>query len=229
MSLWQRAPREVYRVYGEDQYLEGETAAEGEGAPREDAATVEADSRAGASWAAAEVPPRTARTGGGSSARSSVPHAGRLVGVGMLVGVSLATLVLVFLNASRPRGAATEPLARVAGVEGRQRMTRKSGAASVSPIAPSDSSSPAQAPRSSTSSAMAPAHPSRWRVQERLPAVDGPDPAPRLERTWSAALRSSGNPASARDVVESPTPVTAEPFAQVAVEPPVQDEFGFER
>ena len=45
MSLWRRAPREVYRVYGEDQYLEGETASEGETAAREDSTAAEPDSR----------------------------------------------------------------------------------------------------------------------------------------------------------------------------------------
>jgi hypothetical protein len=75
MSLWHRAPREVYRVYGEDQYLEGETAPAGQMAPAEETA-----SPAGL-------------------------HAGRLIGVGLLVGVGLATLALVFLNLSHPRRA----------------------------------------------------------------------------------------------------------------------------
>lgn len=75
MSLWHRAQREVYRVYGEDQYLEGETAPAGEMAPA------------------------------GQMDRPDGLHAGRLIGVGLLVGIGLATLGLVFLNLGHPRRA----------------------------------------------------------------------------------------------------------------------------
>lgn len=232
MSLWQRAPREVYRVYGEDQYLEGEErATEGETVPREDAATVEPDSRAGTSGAtfAAEVSPAAARTDGSSSTRSGGQHASRLIGVGVLAGVSLATLALVFLNASHPRGVATEPFAQGARMAGRQRIARASGAANAQAITHSESSSPAQPSRLYTSNAIAPAHTPGSRLQDRMLAGSKSDPAPRFGRTWSAALGSSCSTAPAPDPVELPTPVAVESSAPVAVVSPVQDEFSFEQ
>ncbi len=128
MSLWHRAPREVYRVYGEDQYLDGEIASQ------KNAATVEPDSRAGASWAAfaADVPPDTTD---GSSVRPNGSHAGRLIGVGLLVGVGLATLALVFLNVSHRHGAVPELVGQSPRVEAEQRVDRASGAGRARVIA----------------------------------------------------------------------------------------------
>jgi hypothetical protein len=242
MSIWHRTPREVYRVYGEDQYLEADIAA------REEAATSEPDSAAEASSSAfatdaASPSPRTAASrsalpsgphaGGLLDTR---PHAGRLVGVGLLMGVSLATLALVFLNASHPRGAATEPFAQGARVEVGQRAARASGARSAPRIAQSESRMPAHAPRFSASGAMTSVPASGSRLQQRVP-TGSPDPAPRIQRVSSAALRPSGNAPPASVAVQPPAPVTLEPPARggvepstpVAAEPSVQDEFGFEQ
>jgi hypothetical protein len=81
MSLWRRAPREVYRVYGEDEYL-----AEGAESPQE------ADLPH-----LAEPPP---------SRKSS---SGRLVGLGLLAGVTVGTIGIVAINASRRVHVASRP------------------------------------------------------------------------------------------------------------------------
>jgi hypothetical protein len=242
MSLWHRAPREVYRVYGEDQYLEGERAPEGETTAREDTTTVEPESGAGASWEsfAAEVPP-TPNTAGSPSARPSGSHAGRLIGVGLLVGVGLATLALVLLNVSNRHGDASERGTQGTRVETRQRVA---GAGRASAIA-HNGSRPVSTPRFSASSAMKPERQFRSRFDEDAPPAGNSDSAPRVQRVWSAALRSSGNVAPASVAVQSPAPVAlespvldpvepsvlsgVEPLTPVSAEHYVQDEFGFER
>ncbi|MGA9314979.1 MAG: hypothetical protein WBV77_10155 [Solirubrobacteraceae bacterium] len=217
MSLWRRAPREVYRVYGEDQYLEGETA------EREDSATVEPDSRGVASWAAfaADVPPASAGPVGGPSVPPGGSHAGRLVGVGLLMGVGLATLALVFLNISHRHGAASDLVGRGARVEAEQRVGHAADAGRSSVIAHSVNSRPVQAPRFSAPLVMTPVRVSESTLLHRVPAGGGSHTAPRLERAWSTALRAPGDGAPAMVAVEPPTPV--------AIEPSGQDEFGFEQ
>ena len=234
MSLWRRAPREVYRVYGEDQYLEGEMAAGDETAAREDSMAAEPDSRGVASWAA----PVSPGTAGSSSARPSGSHAGRLVGLGLLVGVGLATLALVFLNMSHRHGAAPGPVGQGARIETGQRVAPAARAGRASATARSKSRL-VSTPRFSASSAMAPERQPRSRLD------DDSDPAPRAQRVSSLAPRPSGNAASASVAIrshasvalESPVPDTGEPHAlggvepstRVSAEPYVQDEFGFER
>jgi hypothetical protein len=204
MSLWQRAPREVYRVYGEDQYLDGATA------PREDAATAEPDGSTEAPWsafAAAAPPPLTH---GGSPARPRGLHAGRLVGFGLLVGVSLATLFLVFVKVVRPHGTTPEPYAREARIEDEQHGHAERMSGDDNPLAVGDKKQSDRMPRFSVSPVVAPARTSGARLQHR---DAGADPAPRMEWAWSAASRSPDG--------EAP--------AAVAVYPTVQDEFGFEQ
>jgi hypothetical protein len=77
MTLWHRAPREVYRVYGQDEYL------------------AEDDLQVGEAFSA---PPA------GEEARGS--RSGRLVGLGVLVGVTVGALGLVVLNVWHQRSAA---------------------------------------------------------------------------------------------------------------------------
>jgi hypothetical protein len=108
MKLWHRAPREVYRVYGEEEYLIEEHEAVEEIHPTGETDRLE-DRRATV---------------------SSLPHSSRtarLVGLGLLVGVSVGAVGLVVFNmahrASAPpplvvsRGARTH-LARGASVAG---------------------------------------------------------------------------------------------------------------
>jgi hypothetical protein len=244
MSLWHRAPREVYRVYGEDQYLEGETAPEGETALREGTTTVEPDGRGMASWTAfaADVPPASPDIAGSSSACPSGSHTGRLIGVGLLVGVGLATLVLVFLNLTHGHGAAPGLVGQGARVEGGQRVARAAGAGRASATAHSWSR-PASTPHSSASTAIVPERRSRSTLNDEAPPAGGSDPDPRAQRVWSAVPRPSGDAVSASPVVRpsapelpAPDPVElpalggVEPCSTPVVgEPSVQDEFGFEQ
>ncbi len=71
MTLWRRVPREVYRVYGQDEYLAGDDQAPAQ--PSSSATPVEYE-------------------------RGS--RSGRLVGLGALVGVSVGALGLVLTHAS---------------------------------------------------------------------------------------------------------------------------------
>lgn len=222
MSLWRRAPREVYRVYGEDQYLEGETAPEEETAA-EDTTTVESDNSRVASWATftADGPPASAGTGGLTVPKGG-SHAGRLLGVGLLVGIGLATLALVFLNMSHRHGAAPGLLRPGTRVTAEQGVGHGIVVGPTRVIAHSASSRPGRAPRFSdpparTSSVRAPGSTPRHRA-----SADGrSDTPPRLERARSAALRAFADVA--------PTTVAVEPPAGVVVESPAQDEFGFEQ
>ncbi len=229
MSLWRRAPREVYRVYGEDQYLEEETAPEGQTAPevetaaQKDSTAAEPDSRGMASWAAfaADVPPASAGIAGSSSARPSGSHAGRLVGVGLLGGVGLATLALVFLNMAHWRGAAPEPVGRGIRAEVEQGVEHATGPGRAQAIAHSVNSRPVQASHSS----LPPVRPIRVSgstLQHRAPVGRRSDIAPHLERALSAALQAPGKGAPAMVAVEPPVQVAVESPVQVAVESPVQ-------
>lgn len=221
MSLWGRAPREVYRVYGDDQYLE--SASEGDGAPRERATEVEPDASATGSWTAFAdgVPAPSAGNDGSSPLRSSRPRAGRLVGFGLLVGVSLATLAVLFLNLSHRQEAAPESLAHGPRVQAGQRADRVAGAGLGSAIAPSENTRPAQTQRFSTPSAVAATRSSGATLEDRVPARVLSNPASRSQRAWMAPPRSTGNGGPEPGAVESPT--------AAPVEPPAQDEFGFER
>jgi hypothetical protein len=102
MTLWRRAPREVYRVYGEDEYLSEDSVH-----AREEPSPTLADERT-----------RDSRSG-------------RLVGLGLLAGVIVGAVGLVVLNASHqhaarrsevahsaPKGAASNPSATVSASPG---------------------------------------------------------------------------------------------------------------
>ncbi len=200
MSLWRRAPREVYRVYGEDQYLEGETAPEGETAAQEDSTAAEPDSRGVASWAAfaADVPPASAGTVGGPSVSPGGSHAGRMVGVGLLVGVGLATLALVFLNISYRHGAASDLVGRGARVEAEQRVGHAAGAGRAQASAHSVNSRPVQAPRFSASPVMTPvrvseSNASASRARRRRIAYSPAPGASVVNGFASVRRRSAGN------------------------------------
>jgi hypothetical protein len=82
VTLWQRTPREIYSVYGEDEYLSEDDARASEQAPKP--------------LAGAESSPPPAREGSHHS------RSGRLLGLGLLIGVTVGALGLVAVNASRP-------------------------------------------------------------------------------------------------------------------------------
>lgn len=126
MTLWHRAPREVYRVYGQDEYLgEGEVRAGEEpwlsihGQPLSSPALedrpsqvedADRENRAAASADRGESPLRGVPV---HSSRSS--GSGRLIGLGLLAGVTAGALGLVVSSMSHrspspPSG--TEPSTR---------------------------------------------------------------------------------------------------------------------
>jgi len=126
MSLWRRAPREVYRVYGEDEYLAaGEEAGWEEpgsapletGPPATDPsdALYEHDTRASARKDVTETPAFRSDALYEHDTRASQaygPRSRRLVGLALLVAVTAAVFGLVAASAlRRPRAA---PPARVA-------------------------------------------------------------------------------------------------------------------
>ena len=223
MSLWRRAPREVYRVYGEDQYLERGIAPAGETAALGDTTAAGQDGLTGASWAslAAEVPPASPGAVGNSSARSSRPHGGRLVGVGLLMGVSLATLVLVLSNMAHRHGVAPEPAGSGTQVAAEQAATRATGADRAQVIVHSVNRRSARAPRFSAPHVKRPIGPSERTLRHPAQTGGGLDTDSHLERAWLAALRAPGEGA--------PAMASVEPLPPVMVEPSVQDEFGFEQ
>jgi hypothetical protein len=223
MSLWSRAPREVYRVYGEDQYREGETAPEGETVAPEDPMLAEPDGRAGASWVTfvAETPPTSLGAADGSSAPPSGLRAGRLIGVGLLVGVGLATLALVLLNMAHRRGAAPERVGEGIRVEAEQGRGRVAGAGRAQVVTHSVNSAPVQSPRFSASPVRTPIRVSASTLRPRAPMGGGSDTASRPRRAWPAALRAPANGVLAM--------VAVEPSRSAVVESPAQDEFGFEQ
>jgi hypothetical protein len=106
MNLLRRAPRTVYRVYSEDEYLDGDTQALDGGGRGEShgAGSSLLDGRLEAS----QPDPATVE-------RESLPRPAALLGIGLLfaVAVSAAVLVLEFTgrHASRPAAAASAPLA----------------------------------------------------------------------------------------------------------------------
>ncbi|HEY5287056.1 MAG TPA: hypothetical protein VIJ50_08125 [Solirubrobacteraceae bacterium] len=237
MSIWRRAPREVYRVYGEDQYLEGQAAPEGEATPHEQESTVEPDNRGVGPWttAAWEAPYVSNGDPGSSFARQGGTHAGRVIGVGLLVGVGLATLALVFLNLSHRHRGHPALVGRGAGVETDRQVARSAHSASRS-VSP---------PRFSTPSAIAPERRPRSRLNDDAPPASDSDPDPRAQPARLLASRPSGNvepeslagKSSGAAPLEPPVADPAGPSApdgvetstQVSSEPCAQDEFGFEQ
>ena len=243
MSFLRRAPREVYRVYGEDQYLEGEVAPDGASGTREDVTSAESDGQAEASWSAlaADIPPVSAGSVGSASAHSRGPHAARLVGVGLLLGVCLATLALVVANLSHRQGAVPGPLKQEALRD--QGVDRASEVDRGRTIAGNENAKPTPPPRNrSFSPALGARRLGARRALEfahgqkhlSTPALhralgEGQGSAPRPERSFSATLRASTDTTPAH-VAAQPAPqvASAEPVPQVAPGPPAQDEFGFE-
>jgi hypothetical protein len=83
MMPWQRAPREVYRVYGEDEYLAAEDRPASEQPYASAADSIGEDSP--------------------SALVSPIPgglHPGRLMGLGLLVGVTIGAVGLIVVNMS---------------------------------------------------------------------------------------------------------------------------------
>lgn len=92
VTLWRRAPRQVYRVYGEDEYLS-------------EGGTHVSDQHSRSPIHDEDSPPFI--DGGSERSRS-----GRLIGLGLLVGVTVGAAGLVVVNASRPHGASSSGVVR---------------------------------------------------------------------------------------------------------------------
>ncbi|MGA7704292.1 MAG: hypothetical protein WB998_05290, partial [Solirubrobacteraceae bacterium] len=111
MSLWRRTPRQVYRVYGEEEFLSEEhTAGEAESFAHPEQA--DSPGRAGSPD---ETSPQTRGSEIGGPAVGVRSRTPRLVGVGLLLGVvvGVAGLVLSHLAHQAPsaRGGASGPVA----------------------------------------------------------------------------------------------------------------------
>lgn len=130
MTLWHRAPREVYRVYGEDEYLAENDVHANEESSRADegsqlSSATNDPSRVLDGAASEDVRTVPAYRDEGHptvvSSRSPGSRSGRLVGLGLLIGVTVGAFALVVLNAShRP------PIAPGSGVA----QSARAGAAS---------------------------------------------------------------------------------------------------
>lgn len=83
MTFWRRAPREVYRVYGQDEYL--------------DHSDISSEGRSGLESSDEYESPENEAVGSPSSPRF---YPGRLLGFGLLGGVTVCALGLVLLNSS---------------------------------------------------------------------------------------------------------------------------------
>lgn len=151
MSLWRRAPRQVYRVYGEDEYLaEEHVAGDAEflrGA--EDSRAYEQGSELGDA-----APPAASRTP-------------RLVGIGLLLGVTVGAAGLVFSHLSHE---ASPPQVGSSGTSV-LRHTSRASTGSVSQhtfgVASADSESATRSKGTSTSRASASGHTASGSVARR--------------------------------------------------------------
>lgn len=239
MSLWRRAPREVYRVYGEDRYLEGDAvsspdASVGYGVSADGTAyEVDPEYDAGTGGDVGADPSWLGPSGdrGVAPAGSDASHGGRLVGLGLLVGVILATLVLVLVNASRSHRAAREGAS--GQVAQRARVGSYPGSA---PFRVSASGRQRQGPLSSGSTRRSGGMPAQYDAATRRERQ-----APSVERAWSAAREAPGRvafsasavvpPGSAADpaIVALPAVSPAPAAPPKAPAPSVEDEFGFEQ
>jgi hypothetical protein len=196
MTLWHRAPREVYRVYGEDEYLAEEALSAGQESPPSPADEYEADRSA-----AVGLPSHRSRSG-------------RLAGLGLLAGVTMAAFGLVALHANHRSPTASRIVVA--------QTTRASIAAHASVDAPINHRAVAGMPNGRELRAPPPA-----RARTRVPghgsarSVGG---NAMVARTSESALKAASvEPAQLRQ------PTTSEPRRSDAQVPPIDVEFEFER
>jgi hypothetical protein len=203
MTLWRRASREVYRVYGEDEYL-GEDASSGGDESWSPSAGEQSDPRS------AHAHEDDRHIGIASPPHGSRP--GRLVGLGLLVGVVVGAFGLVALNAShRP------PVAPRAGIAQSARASSTSHSSTVSPQSTEASTDRESVAHSST----APVSPACQSVRT---------PMHSLPCRWSRAARAAGSAQSLASVKPWQTEISPSEHSEPdTVLPPVGGEFDFER
>jgi hypothetical protein len=256
MTLWHRAPREVYRVYGEDEYLADDalSAEEEPFAPRvaeEESFTPQVAEESCAPPTGEEFH-RTPTHNHATYHYSAVApplhrsRSGRLLGLGLLAGVTVGALGLVALNAAHRSPAA--PPADAA------QTAHADAAAHTSTGAPVADGSVVHMPNSHDHELRAPAHARTPRTRAvthfstEHPSTGHPSTGhpstghastghPSTWRVGEAAL--PGGPAesvskgtSAAASTESAQPwqsTTSEPMGSGAQAPPIGGEFEFER
>jgi hypothetical protein len=226
MSIWHRAPREVYRVYGEDEYPGGKNTELGYGeddttisraSTTAEGSTIAADAVAETPWSERPTPGNFAPGVRSDCSQRSQP--GRLVGFGLLTGAILGTLCLVVLNMSHRHVAMSRPGAQVvrigAGVEGGGAVVGRAPAIHrpSSRGAPSDSKPSQRTQRVSASFLGAFTRRSEQVRRLRAPTIGSVSPS-RFDLTQPSTSRPANSGALA--------PVAAEPYL-------TDDEFGFEQ
>src|ERR1022692_4452109 len=225
MSLWHRAPREVYRVYGEEEYLSGE---DGPAVPEESVASSWPDTSSprtadvefpdhsvyaepvgpvgpSADAAGYQSPPGLAAARHATSSTTHVSRSGRIVGLGLLVGVVVITLGLIVFTVVH--GSAVKPHAAIRAGTG---AVINSGTSTLEGVASADRAS---GPNRASSAA-----PAKHRAAPPRSVKSGTHVrahAPRIQRQASSGLP-----------VEFSAP-SWPPGAAVAQS--TDDEFGFER
>jgi hypothetical protein len=234
MTLWHRAPREVYRVYGQDEYLaEDDVHAADESwpppvgeEPRQSSAHDDPASVLGG------IDPDDVGTTAAyrdeglhhtvASSRSHGSRSGRLVGLGVLVGVTVGAFGLVALNATHRSPAA--PRVVVA-------QTIHAGAAAHASVDVSISH------RSVVGISNGPVARMRAPARARTRAPDHPSAGSAHSSAGSAGGNTTVAPTSAGSVskaasaesAQPPPPTTSEPTRSGAPAPPIDGEFEFER
>ncbi len=222
MTLWRRAPREVYRVYGEEEYLGGD-------ALSADEASHHAPAHEHGNSRHAVV--------GSPSYRA---QAGRLVGLGLLVGVIVSAAALVVLNAThRPPTAPPSTVAHVARPDGAARASSGAASDGGSPVSASKSPMPRVRARAregahSSTGHTSTDHPSGGRSSTRqLHRSNGPTGEPSAEHAGEPALAGrSAESVSGAASAQSRRPTqstTSELTGSGGQAPPIDGEFGFER
>jgi len=200
MTLWRRAPREVYRVYGEEEYLGGD-------APSavEESHQAPVQEHAKDHYAVVGHPAYRAQ-------------AGRLVGLGLLVGVVVSAAALVVLNvAHRPPTAPPATVARVAHAHGAARASSGAAIDGGSPVSVSKNPTPRVRARTRTRARVgahsSTGHPSGGRSSTRQAHRSAESVSEAASAEWSAPPRST----------------TSDPAPSGAEAPPIGGEFEFER
>jgi hypothetical protein len=182
VTFWQRTPRAVYSVYGEEEYLSENDA--------------HASGQASQSLADGEGSPLFAGTGSHHS------RSGRLLGLGLLLGVTVGALGLVVVNASRPHAAPANGVVRGA---------------------------PASAPGHPPATASAKPGPAARSQAFAIPGSGTPATAPPQVRPSQSRVLNSGK-AGLPSQVQAPTQrLKTEVSTRNMPATPIDGEFDFER
>ncbi len=199
MSLWRRAPRQVYCVYGEDEYLADEVRAQ-EAQPlgnEEEVGAHETRPQRGPSLSAAgaerESRPRP------RPERSIGSRTPRLVGVGLLLGVTVGAIALVLSHMTHETPPARGDAAGLAATRhmppassGPLPRPATAGSARSHPAASGSSGAPALTPASEDPRAAGATARLATGGRHARPAEAGPTPIARMSDTQSGETTPPG-------------------------------------